>query len=69
MALNCRWGLILGSRVYFSKKIQYTSLILQPIFQNIHTTYNLFDWIHRNTPRKPNRHKIDRIQSVLEEEK
>ncbi|VDL60772.1 unnamed protein product [Hymenolepis diminuta] len=69
MALNCRWGLILGSRVYFSKKIQPTPLILQTIFQNIHTTYDLFDWIRRNTPRKPSRHKIDRIQSVLEEER
>nr|CDS29417.2 39S ribosomal protein L21 mitochondrial [Hymenolepis microstoma] len=38
-------------------------------FRNIHTSYNLFDWIRRNTPRKPYRHKIDRVQSVLEEER
>uniref|UniRef100_A0A0R3T491 Large ribosomal subunit protein bL21m n=1 Tax=Rodentolepis nana TaxID=102285 RepID=A0A0R3T491_RODNA len=38
-------------------------------FRTIHTSYNLYDWIRRNTPRKPYRHKIDRVQSVLEEER
>eukprot|EP00108_Taenia_solium_P009173 TsM_001077900 transcript=TsM_001077900 gene=TsM_001077900 len=37
--------------------------------RNVHLSFNLFDWIRRNTPRKPWRYKINKTYSILEEEK
>ncbi|KAM7536519.1 hypothetical protein Aperf_G00000082153 [Anoplocephala perfoliata] len=56
------------SRLFSLVKGQPSSLIVQVSCKNIHTTFSALDWIRKNTPRKPTRHKINRVYSVLEEE-
>uniref|UniRef100_A0A5K3FNI6 Secreted protein n=1 Tax=Mesocestoides corti TaxID=53468 RepID=A0A5K3FNI6_MESCO len=69
MATSLR-GLLLASDFCFTlAKYQLFKTISCTQIRTIHYSNPVFDWIRRNTPRKPYRHKIDKTFSVLEEER
>ncbi|KAH9281377.1 39S ribosomal protein L21, mitochondrial [Echinococcus granulosus] len=69
MAMYSRCGLLFKSGFLSLVKAGQSQSFLVANSRNIHLSFNTFDWIRRNTPRKPYRYKINKIYSVLEEEK
>lgn len=69
MAVISRCGFLFNSGILPLIKASQNQSLSVAVSRNIHLTFNLSDWIRRNTPRKPYRYKINKIYSVLEEEK
>ncbi|VDK36060.1 unnamed protein product [Taenia asiatica] len=69
MAVNNGCGLLFNSGILPLIKSGQNQPRLAAVCRNVHLSFNLFDWIRRNTPRKPNHYKINKTYSVLEEEK
>ncbi|VDM17478.1 unnamed protein product [Hydatigera taeniaeformis] len=69
MAISSRCGFLSDSGISFFLKIGQHQSLLVAVSRTIHLSFSAFDWIRRNTPRKPYRYKINRTYGVLEEEK